>query len=189
MSRRTHPIHLWPPARTLLISRVVKLVPECSVLSRIHLPQGSCNPRNSAIAIFSASVDGCQTTTLALIMIQRVMRGAQACVAIDWSSGGCTILGFYFFCQQGQFQSVIAQACVTPFVSGRAVASVAVGRTLVIWIDAASPSTRTMTGKIGWWQCICGLWSGRAVWANQRLPITVIGVFIPKQGNKPTSPY
>jgi hypothetical protein len=46
-----------------------------------------------------------------------------------------------------------------------------------------------MTGKIGWWQCICGLWSDRAVWADQRLPTTVVGVFVPKQGNKPTSPY
>ena len=96
-SGRTHPIHLWPPARTLLVSRVVKLVPECSVLFCIYLSQVSCNPRSLAITISSASVNGWRTTILALVIIQRVRRGVQACVAVDWNSGGCTIPGFYFF--------------------------------------------------------------------------------------------
>ena len=150
-SRRTHPVHLWPPARTLLVSIVVKIVPECSVLFRIYLSQGSCNPRSSAITISNASVDGWRTTILALIIIQRVRRGVQARIAVSWSSGGCTILGFYFFRGRGHFRQVIVQACFMPLISRRAVASVAVGRTPVIWIDATSPSTRTMTGKIGWW--------------------------------------
>ena len=54
------------------------------------------------------------------------------------------------------------------------------------WIDAASSSMRTMTGKIGWWQCICGMWLDQAVWKDQFITITVVGVYFPKQGNKLT---